>query len=197
MNATPAPASPAWRDAAIARLPAVPLEDGRSLRELAEALRDVARQPDTPRADDRAFADGDGYRRFLLARLPHAEALLIWWPPGYGTPVHDHDRLWGIELVLDGMLVVDEYAVQAGATGAEGLHLERRPSVRLPRGAARLFDDPGYAHACHNAFFDRPALSLHVYGGPLERYRRFERDGAGWRVSEVRPALVRDADGTA
>ena len=44
------------------------------------------------------------YRRHLVAggNDDGHTALLIAWPPGYQSPVHDHAGLWGIELVLQG-----------------------------------------------------------------------------------------------
>ncbi|MBA2078935.1 cysteine dioxygenase family protein [Rhodanobacter sp. PCA2] len=118
------------------------------------------------------------YRRISLREPLYADdysVLLIAWPPGHATPIHDHDGLWGLELVLDGILGVESYAIEV------------TPSVRLaPRGVTPLgigdhatFSDADYAHRCRNLSAQRPALSLHVYGGALRRYRAFDQDAQG------------------
>jgi hypothetical protein len=43
-------------------------------------------------------------------------------------------------------------------------------ALDLQRDGAAIFDDATYAHACSNPSADVPALSLHVYGGPLLSY---------------------------
>jgi predicted metal-dependent enzyme (double-stranded beta helix superfamily) len=103
------------------------------------------------------------YRRWLVAESDHYSAILIGWPPGHRTPVHDHDGLWGIELVLAGSLHVDEFKTVGAA-------VKPVRSVDLVRDKAVIFEDIAYAHACSNPSSSAPALSLHVYGGPLLSY---------------------------
>jgi len=56
------------------------------------------------------------YHRRLVAANDDASltALLISWPRAHCTPLHDHAGLWGIELVLDGALEVEEYRLDGG-----------------------------------------------------------------------------------
>ena len=135
----------------------------------------------------RARSDGElGYRRQLIvAAQDHSySALLITWPPGHVTPLHDHAELWGIELVLDGALEVSEY-VSVESTSVD---LQFHRSVMLGAGDATTFVDPNYVHTCRNMSATKPALSLHVYGGMLDDYRTFQRDAQGEFVTSRKRA---------
>lgn len=147
---------------------------------ICDRLAKSVRWPDCPRApqlsSDVAVA---GYRRISIndGRPRGYEALVIAWPPGHITPIHDHDGLWGLELVLDGVLQVDSF------------HLSVDPSVSLKAedtivagvGDHVLFTDASYAHQCRNYSRNRAALSLHVYGGELNSYRSFHHELDQWR----------------
>ncbi|MEP6939011.1 MAG: cysteine dioxygenase family protein [Rudaea sp.] len=112
------------------------------------------------------------YRRQMIAAGPDGgyTMLLIAWPPGYMTPLHDHSGLWGIELVLDGALQVEEF-YSDGAIDSPTLQLQR--SLMLGSGDSAVFVDPAYVHRCRNLSMQHPALSLHVYGGLLDTYQSF------------------------
>ena len=135
----------------------------------------------------RARSDSElAYRRQLLAAAPdHSySALLITWPPGHVTPLHDHSQLWGIELVLDGALEVKEFI----ATQDTQVDMQFSRSVILGAGDATTFVDPGYVHFCRNLSDTKAALSLHVYGGMLDSYRAFQRDTTGSFVATKKKA---------
>ena len=52
------------------------------------------------------------------------------------------------------------------------------------------FTEEDYAHRCRNLSAQRPTLSLHVYGGVLERYRAYDRDTEGrWDSAPQRAEL--------
>ena len=125
-----------------------------------------------------AGAGANRYRRLSL-RQPQGPddyaVLLIAWPPRHATPIHDHDGLWGIELVLDGALQVESFAIAV----TPSLQLVQRGTMPLGIGDHAAFSDRDYAHRCRNLSAQRPALTLHVYGGALERYRAYDRDAAG------------------
>lgn len=120
----------------------------------------------------------EGYARHLLASGAAGghEALLIAWPPNHQTPLHDHAGLWGIELVLDGALSVSEYRVDRTAARTA---LTPQRSLVLGIGDAAAFSGRDCAHTCRNLSANRAALSLHVYGGALERYSIFSINEAG------------------
>ncbi len=142
-----------------------------------DSLSELAWQEGCPRAHRARSDEALTYRRQLVVASPDRSysALLITWPPGHVTPVHDHSRLWGIELVLDGALEVREFVTRQQAP----IDLEFTRSVMLGAGDATTFLDPGYAHSCRNLSDAKPALSLHVYGGMLEDFRSFHADADG------------------
>jgi len=158
-----------------------------NLGRLRQRLSQLAWRADCPSVASvtQSIAD-DGYTRHLLASAGPGsyQALLIAWPPNHQTPLHDHDGLWGIELVLDGALSVSEYRVDRLAART-ALSLQR--SLVLGIGDAAAFAGKHYAHTCRNLSADRAAVSLHVYGGALERYCTFTVNGAGdYRVANAR-----------
>lgn len=132
-----------------------------------------------------AKGEASAYRRFPLqsAAVAGYSALLITWPPGYSTPIHDHEGLWGIELVLDGVLEVEAFTLSVEPR----LALVSRGATILGLGDHAEFSDSDYAHRCRNLSAHLPALSLHVYGGELEAFRAFDRDAEGrWDSVEQR-----------
>lgn len=158
------------------------LSDGTSaavIEAMRERLLELAFRSDCPQADS-LYAAGDvsRYRRHQLVAEPDLgySCLLIQWPAGHATPLHDHDGLWGIELVLDGALQVEEFRKDE-SPGSNGLAQAR--TLVLGVGDAAAFADPRYVHRCRNLSARKPALSLHVYGGLLERFNTFEPDVAG------------------
>lgn len=114
--------------------------------------------------------------------------LIMVWPAAYATPIHDHAGLWGVEMVLQGSLSVEDYELVADEHGdmqprfVGTTLLEERQSCAF-LGAA------GHAHRCANLSARRPAVTLHVYGGLLETYRNFDDTPSGRYVA--RPALAR------
>ncbi len=142
-------------------------------------LLELAFRADCPQADSLyAASDISRYSRHQLVAEPDIgySCLLIQWPAGHATPLHDHDGLWGIELVLDGALQVEEFRKDE-SPGSDGLAHAR--TLVLGVGDAAAFADPRYVHRCRNLSARKPALSLHVYGGLLERFNTFEPDVAG------------------
>lgn len=158
--------------------------------DLRDALTSLVWAEGCPRADS-FFADAQAprYRRQLIAAAPDRAytMLLIAWPPAYVTPLHDHAELWGIELVLDGALQVDEYFSDGDAQQPA---LQPHRSLMLGSGDAAVFIDPAYVHRCRNLSAHQPALSLHVYGGVLDRYQSFvEVSDNLYRISQQQAVL--------
>ena len=131
--------------------------------------------------------DKNRFRRHPLAGTHDIDcsALVMYWPPGHATLPHDHGGLWGVEVVLDGALHVEEY-VRGGPEAAPTLRKER--CVYLGIGDAAVFESPRYVHRCRNLSNATPTLTLHVYGGQLERYLAFD-ETAGALKAEPRIAI--------
>ena len=129
------------------------------------------------------------YRRQLIAAAADGgyTMLLIAWPPGYVTPLHDHAGLWGIELVLDGALQVEEFFSDGDALAPT---LQPQRALMLGSGDSAVFLDPAYVHRCRNMSLQQPALSLHVYGGVLDQYQSYVGvKDEQYRVSPQRAVL--------
>lgn len=133
------------------------------------------------------------YRRIPLNtdKTRNYEALLIVWPPDHATPIHDHDGLWGMEFVLDGALEVESFQLCL----APSIHLEREHSTIVGVGDHIAFSQADYAHRCRNLSRRREALSLHVYGGELNRYRSFAEHQGRW-ISELHQTVREDVPAT-
>jgi cysteine dioxygenase type I len=135
----------------------------------------------------RTFAAGEErFRRHPIAGAARlgCSALLMYWPPGHATLPHDHGGLWGIEVVLDGALHVEEF-IRADSE-APTLHAGR--CLYLGIGDVAVFHSQRYVHRCRNLSNATPTLTLNVYGGVLERYVAFDVDKRGVLTAETCPA---------
>jgi len=149
---------------------------------LAEALADVTHWPSCPRVYGMAEGDALSYQRTPITHRGAAyEAPLILWPPGHATPIHDHAGLWGLELVLDGVLEVETYALSPH----HDPQLTSEGTVVLGEGDHASFSGVRHAHRCRNFSLRKPALTLHIYGGVLDAYRSFHLEDAGRWLSAV------------
>ncbi|MEP7041739.1 MAG: cysteine dioxygenase family protein [Dokdonella sp.] len=160
-----------------------------SIERLSGRLAEQALVLDAPRSNTLDVAAPEHYRRHLIAggNDEAYSALLIAWPAGHRTPIHDHAGLWGIELVLDGALEVEEFAI-GGELDQPQLSAQR--ALLLGTGDAAVFTGRRYAHRCRNLSSTRPALSLHVYGGVLDRYHAFQADARGGYSARAHHASV-------
>ena len=168
----PASALGHWMEAMRTAIGDVRALRASGLEDLRNRIAELAWRRDCPSA---TTIVGAGYRRHLIASTTEYQALLIAWPPAYQTPLHDHEGLWGVELVLDGVLAVDEYA--KSDTGTTRLTPQR--SLVLGISDAAAFSGHDYVHACRNLSADRTTLSLHIYGGVLSQYTAYVEDGSG------------------
>jgi predicted metal-dependent enzyme (double-stranded beta helix superfamily) len=149
-----------------------------SLEHVHEGLREAAWYSAKDRRLLRTICDEhpQQFTRWLYERERDGRytGLIMVWPAGYSTPIHDHAGLWGIEMVLQGALSVEDYAV------VDDKQLRHVGTSVLEEGQSCAFlGTAGHAHRCTNLSARRAAVTLHVYGGMLERYRNFDlhRDG--------------------
>ncbi|HUA81783.1 MAG TPA: cysteine dioxygenase family protein [Dyella sp.] len=162
--------------------------------DIAAALSQVATWSGCPQAAMlSSTSTAPSYRRIplIIDKARNYEALWIVWPPDHATPIHDHDGLWGMEFVLDGALEVESFHL----CPAPSIHLERDHSRIVGVGDHVAFSQADYAHRCRNLSTQRPALSLHVYGGELSGYRSFAEHQGHW-ISERHQAVREDASVT-
>lgn len=168
--------------------------DGRefSLERVHRGLREAAWYSPKDRRALRSLCDErpHEFTRWLYERERDGRytGLVMVWPAGYSTPIHDHAGLWGIEMVLQGSLSVDDYELVA-QDGIEGQPRFVGATV-LEEGQSCAFEGTdGHAHRCTNLSARRPAVTLHVYGGMLDAYRNFEAVRGGLYVAH--PTIAR------
>jgi predicted metal-dependent enzyme (double-stranded beta helix superfamily) len=175
---------------------------GYSLQRVHAGLRDALWYSPRDRRALRALCDRhqDAFTRWLFERECDGRytGLVMAWPAGHSTPIHDHAGLWGIELVLQGSLGVDDYEIDAASGQPRFIG-----STVLEEGQSCAFEGTaGHAHRCTNLSGRRPAVTLHVYGGLLEDYRNFDLADGGRYVAlpavariegSIGPARVRGA----
>jgi predicted metal-dependent enzyme (double-stranded beta helix superfamily) len=182
-----------WIQAVRVRIGDLPKNpDTWDIEELRDRLTSVAWLTDGPSVA--ALTPSDlprQFRRHLIATGAEDRytALLIAWPPGHRTPLHNHNGLWGIELVIDGALAIEEF---------QKSNIEHDPTLQHQRtlilgiGDAMAFSGTQYIHSCRNLSAQRMALSLHVYGGVLDEYSTFQTSSLG-RFTETRQHATIDA----
>ena len=168
------------------------MEGNVSLDRMQSGLRDAAWYSAKDRRALRALCDAHpDFTRWLFARESDGRytGLIMVWPGSYATPIHDHAGLWGIEMVLQGTLAVDDYAFESdGGTNPE---LRFVGTTLLQEGESCAFlGTAGHAHRCMNPLSRRAAVTLHVYGGLLETYRTFEEAGDNGHVARQTAARI-------
>ena len=161
-----------------------------SLERVHQGLRDAAWYSPKDRRTLRAVCDSRP--REFTRWLYECEAdgrytgLLMVWPAGHTTSIHDHAGLWGIEMVLQGALTVEDYELDAAT---------RQPrftgTTVLQEGESCAFHGTeGHAHRCANPSSRRPAVTLHIYGGLLDSYCRFADAGPAGYVAQRTSARI-------
>lgn len=152
-------------------------DEGFSLERVHAGLREAVWYSPRDRRQLRAICDAHPQRftrwLFECERENRYTGLIMVWPAGYATPIHDHAGLWGIELVLQGALGVDDHEF-------DGERMHHVGTTVLEEGQSCAFlGTRGHAHRCTNLSARRAAVTLHVYGGLLDAYRNYEvaRDG--------------------
>lgn len=103
------------------------------------------------------------------------------WHPGSETPIHDHDT-WGVMGIYAEELAIREYAlVPTGQAGQ--FDLDEKAHYRAGRGAISYLLSP--QDEIHHISNPGPnyALSIHVYGKPLQGYHEFDLENG--RITRV------------
>lgn len=106
------------------------------------------------------------------------------WSPGQGTAVHDHGGTWCVEGCLEGQLAITSYRM-LDRLEADRVRFEQESYVEVGCGSVGCLIPPFEHHKIHNPF-DRPAITLHVYGRELCNCTRFLEEGADtYRIERV------------
>lgn len=110
----------------------------------------------------------DKYARRLVHRDPAGRYTLLAmvWDTGQGTALHDHAGMWCCECVYRGEIKVDSYDLHNDEED-EVLQFTKEQTITAGVGKAGALIPPFDYHTIENADPDRPAVTLHVYGGEL------------------------------
>lgn len=83
------------------------------------------------------------------------------WAPGQGTPLHDHDGLWGVVAVWRGRLTITDYTPIR--SDGERAWFAPSPLVSGTPGAVGSVVPPAEYHVIANRSETELAVSVHVY----------------------------------
>jgi 3-mercaptopropionate dioxygenase len=130
-------------------------------------------------------AKPDHYARRVLFSNPdlHYSAVVMTWGPGQGTAVHDHAGIWCVEVVVEGEMDVTQYELEEERGGLYRFHPQ--PKIHARVGSAGCLIPPFEHHVLANAL-DRPSLTLHVYGGEINRCNVYLPRPDGWYERQER-----------
>ncbi len=138
--------------------------------------------------DDRfKVPEKGGIANYMLAKAPDdawTVVSVVWWP-GYGTPVHDH-LIWGLVGVWDGVERESRYdRLDDGSTPGYAKFVERGTSLNQPSDVSKLVPPDDDYHLIYNPG-DKPAMSIHIYGGSLDGVLRHQYNLETGEVTEFR-----------
>ena len=121
------------------------------------------------------------YARRLLHRDPQNRYTVIAmvWNVGQGTPLHDHAGIWCVEVVYQGRIRVTSYNAMGGDPERDLVQFRQEKVIHAGVGEAGALIPPFEYHVLENAD-DRPAVTIHVYGGELDHCHVFEPVDGGW-----------------
>lgn len=122
----------------------------------------------------------ESYARRLLYRSeePCFTVLAMVWAPGQGTPVHDHSGMWCVEGVVEGRIEVTQYDLVE--RDGERCRFATQETVEAGVGSSGRLIPPFDHHTIHNPSDQKDAITIHVYGGDMERCKIFEPLGEDW-----------------
>lgn len=104
-------------------------------------------------------SDQVGYARNILAMEP-LEVVLLHWPGGVESAVHEHRGFWGYVLCLEGVMENVDYSLHDGTVREKGL-------THVMSGGIMPEPD-GTIHKLVNSSPDKPLITLHFYAPALE-----------------------------
>jgi len=129
---------------------------------------------------------GYGRRALHIDAKGEYSAVVMSWPPGASTAIHDHDDLWCVECVVAGNIVVESYDVKEVRENEYELKMQQL--MRTGKGSAGSLIPPFDVHRIGNQGLET-AITIHVYGGNLEKCIVFEEQADSNLYSRVIKSL--------
>jgi cysteine dioxygenase len=156
--------------------------------EVVQWLRAVAEvAPSIPKPDRRS--PNRSYSRTLLHRCPQFEILVLHWDAGCASAIHDHGGAYCWLAVASGNMGVENFLrCDSGAT-PDFAQIRFDGRELLAPGAIDHRQDDVHLHRCIAA--DGPAVTLHVYAHPIDRFHTFdERTERCFEVTSTYDAIL-------
>lgn len=146
----------------------------RLVEQLSDALDDF-----TGTAENRWFAEqmspSGNYMRLLLnSPCDDIQVVLVFWGPGQGSQIHDHDGTIGVVSALIGETKEIKYQI-SGRVEHGVILAEESNFVIVPTRATKILpNDDMQLHLMVNET-QRWSATVHVYLTAIHRYRAYER----------------------
>ena len=116
---------------------------------------------------EQVLLDGDDYDKHEIYLCPNDffSVLLIVWPAGIYSPIHDH-QTWCTFGMLEGEIEESKYVTINSQNNLNNVRLIE--NVRHEEGAVTYLGSERNIHRMHNPSKDA-AISIHVYGGNYKK----------------------------
>jgi len=132
------------------------------------------------------FFREETYGRNLIAKNDHFELLVLTWLPEQRTPIHDHasQRCW-VMMGL-GALTFKNYEPVGSIIDGKKYSLKAMGRAEIIKaGSSTAYIDDGIAlHSIANAS-RKPAISVHLYAGPVSQCRIYNESTKMFEWSEL------------
>lgn len=93
--------------------------------------------------------------------------IVMSWRPGQGTPLHDHDGKWGVEITCRGNIECTDYDVSKCPQTGNWKCEPGEVCVQNPGEVGTILPDEGY-HTMVNTSSE-PAITIHIYENELSQ----------------------------
>lgn len=157
--------------ACIGRLPR-----GRLAGQLSDALTDFTGTAENQRFAERVSPTGNYMRLLLNSPRDDVQIVLVFWGPGQGSPIHDHDGTIGAVSALTGETREIKYQVSGRDELGVAL-VEKSNFLIVPTKITEITpDDDMQLHLMVNET-QQWAATVHIYLKAIHCYRVYERKG--------------------
>lgn len=116
----------------------------------------------------------EGYARHSLYCDPQGrfEIIALVWKPGQKTSLHDHDGTWGAEGVVAGQIKVTNY-LRVDKISESLVKLRQTDTLIVNQQMTGKLLPPADCHILETEG-DQTAITIHVYGKQLRKFRVFQ-----------------------
>jgi len=116
--------------------------------------------------------DTTRYTRHLLFRNEAFELLVLHWPDGSASAIHDHGNQHCYMAVTSGLLVIDDFVVVSGGKEPGFAKIASAGTTIMPAGNIDIRTSARDLHRVTAS--GGAAVSIHVYAKPIDHFLLFE-----------------------